>query len=216
MSLFGFLSKKPAEAPADRNDVMAKALHGIDEQIQMLTKKEEVLQRRVLECTKKAKAARKKEQAMPHLRHRKRVMKQIGLVNGQIDNLTNQRFALENATTVAESVKQMKAGNEALKKQGLDIDRMQDEMDDIADEMQKLDEVSDLMSQPLFGEQFDDDELFAEFEAETLEDEELGEDVELPDVPESEIQAPAAKEEEKEPAKAKATEQAELEDLAAW
>lgn len=220
MSLFGFLGKKKEEGSnPDRNEAMAKALQGIDDQVEMLSKKEKVLQRRIQECTKKAKAEKKKERKMPHLRHRKRIQKQVNLVTGQIDNLTSQRFALENATTVAESVKQMKAGNEALKKQGLDVDKMQDEMDDIAEEMQKLDEVSDLMSQPLFGEQLDDDELLQEFEEEMLEEgeeeeEAAGEQVEFPEVPTEEVQEPQAEEPERQQANKK--EEEELAELEAW
>eukprot|EP01147_Barroeca_monosierra_P008170 gene8170-10131_t len=183
MSLFGIVGKKKAQPPEQR-ETMAKALQSIDEQIDLLSKKEEVLQKRINDCTSKAKEVKKKERALPYLRQRKRIMKQVQLVTGQIDNLTSQRFALENATTIAETVKVMKQGNSALKNQGFDVDRLQDEMDDIQEEMQKLDEVTELMSQPMFGETLDDDELLREFEEEELED---LEDMELPDAPSSEL-----------------------------
>eukprot|EP00043_Microstomoeca_roanoka_P008237 m.79484 g.79484 ORF g.79484 m.79484 type:complete len:217 (-) comp14158_c0_seq1:467-1117(-) len=216
MSLFGFLGKptKKADTSVEKDAIMAKALQGIDEQIDLLTKKEEVLQRRVLDLTKKAKAAKKKEQALPHLRMRKRIMQQIDLVNGQVDNLTSQRFAVENAKTMAETIRTMKAGNDAVKQQGLDVDKMADDIDEMTEEMQKLQDVEELMSRPMFGTVMDDDDLLAEFEQEELElaeeEEEGAEEVEFPEVPAEDLVEPRA-------AKIKEdTEAKELEDLAMW
>jgi hypothetical protein len=85
--------------------------------------------------------------------------------------------------------------------------------------MEALEEVTDMLSQPMLGSQFDEDDLLAEFEQELEEDLEtelldtgVG-GVELPDAPLDLPDAPQAVPQA--PAQAQGDE-AELAELAAW
>merc|ERR1719495_1397369 len=104
-----------------------------------------------------------------------------------------------------------KANNE------LDVDKVHDMMDDIAEQQDVAKEISEAISNPVaFGQEFDEDELEAELDAlgEELELEEqelkLGPAVGLPEVPTAEPAKPA-------PARArKEEEDPDMAELAAW
>ncbi|KAJ8245003.1 hypothetical protein GJAV_G00276780 [Gymnothorax javanicus] len=97
-----------------------------------------------------------------------------------------------------------------------DIDKVDDLMQDITEQQELAQEISDAISRPVgFGEDYDEDELMAELEE--LEQEELDknlleiggtENVPLPNVPST---LPHEK-----PAKKKEEEEDEMKDLEAW
>ena len=150
------------------------------------------------------------------------IEKQVNLVAGQVNHLEAQKFSMENAAMIQGSVQAMMEGNRAMQQQGLDIDQLQDDMDEVVEMHQQVEEMGNLFTEPVYGQDLDDAELLEEFEQEMEEDaleegvnEAVGdatEDVsfDLPDAPTSELTQP-----EKEPAKAN-QEDAELADLAAW
>merc|ERR1712106_741255 len=138
-----------------------------------------------------------------------------------------QREALEGANTNTAVLTTMKAAADSLKiaNNELDVDKVHDMMDDIAEQQDVTKEISDAISNPVaFGQEFDEDELEAELDAlgdelELEEQEELdkqlldvGPAVGLPEVPTAEPAKPASV-----PARArKEEEDPDMAELAAW
>ncbi|XP_008632570.1 PREDICTED: charged multivesicular body protein 4b [Corvus brachyrhynchos] len=110
------------------------------------------------------------------------------------------------------AAKAMKAAHD-----NMDIDKVDELMQDIAEQQELADEISTAISKPVgFGEEFDEDELMAELEE--LEQEELDknlleisgpETVPLPNVPSISIPSKPAKKKEEE-------EDDDMKELEAW
>uniref|UniRef100_A0A8C6V5N6 Charged multivesicular body protein 4B n=1 Tax=Naja naja TaxID=35670 RepID=A0A8C6V5N6_NAJNA len=119
--------------------------------------------------------------------------KQLAQIDGTLSTIEFQREALENANTNTEVLKNMGFAAKAMKAahDNMDIDKVDELMQDIAEQQELADEISTAISKPVgIGEEFDDDELMAELEE--LEQEELDknlleisgpENVPLPNVP---------------------------------
>ncbi|KAG8517815.1 Charged multivesicular body protein 4b [Galemys pyrenaicus] len=140
--------------------------------------------------------------ALQALKRKKRYEKQLAQIDGTLSTIEFQREALENANTNTEVLKNMGYAAKAMKAAhdnmyvvpvggGGDIDKVDELMQDIADQQELAEEISTAISKPVgFGEEFDEDELMAELEE--LEQEELDknlleisgpETVPLPNVP---------------------------------
>merc|ERR550532_1794176 len=145
--------------------------------------------------------------------------KQLQQIDGTLSTIEMQREALEGANTNTAVLNTMNDAAKALKKANadLDVDKVHDMMDDIAEQQDVAKEISEAISSPVaFGQEFDEDELEAELDAlgEELELEEqlldVGPTVPLPDVPRAvpaKPQAAKAKKEEEDP---------DMAELAAW
>ncbi|KFO79494.1 Charged multivesicular body protein 4b, partial [Cuculus canorus] len=131
--------------------------------------------------------------ALQALKRKKRYEKQLAQIDGTLSTIEFQREALENANTNTEVLKNMGFAAKAMKAahDNMDIDKVDELMQDIAEQQELADEISTAISKPVgFGEEFDEDELLAELEE--LEQEELDknlleisgpETVPLPNVP---------------------------------
>lgn len=143
----------------------------------------------------------------------------LNQIDGTLSTIEFQREALENANTNTEVLKTMGYAAKALKSahQQLDVDDVHDMMDDISEQTELANEISDAISTSVgFGNDIDEDELEAELEE--LEQEELDENMlsistpapELPSVPDTELP-------ERTKAKPKAAaDEDDMAELAAW
>merc|ERR1711953_1355964 len=137
-----------------------------------------------------------------------------------------QREALEGANTNTAVLTTMNEAAKALKHAhaDMDVDKVHDMMDDIAEQQDVAKEISEAISNPVaFGQEFDEDELEAELDAlgEELELDEqqaldkqmldIGPSVGLPDIPTAEPARPAAAK-----APRKEEEDPDMAELAAW
>lgn len=115
---------------------------------------------------------------------------------GTLTTIEYQREALENANTNTEVLKIMGGAAKALKAahNNMDVDKVEDLMDEVREQQQIAEEISNVISNPIaFGQEVDEDELMKELEE--LEQEELdkqlletGEPAEtLPEVPTAEL-----------------------------
>merc|ERR1712203_848439 len=101
--------------------------------------------------------------------------KQLQQIDGTLSTIEMQREALEGANTNTAVLTTMNDAAKALKKANadLDVDKVHNMMEDIAEQQDVAKEISEAISSPVaFGQEFDEDELEAELDA-------LGEELEL-------------------------------------
>uniref|UniRef100_A0A9J8BSY3 Charged multivesicular body protein 4b n=1 Tax=Cyprinus carpio carpio TaxID=630221 RepID=A0A9J8BSY3_CYPCA len=193
MSVFGKLfggGGKGGKGPSPQ-----EAIQKLRETEEMLTKKQEYLEQKIDAelLTAKKNGTKNKRAALQALKRKKRYEKQLAQIDGTLSTIEFQREALENANTNTEVLKNMGLAAKAMKTahENMDIDKVDDLMQDITEQQELANEISDAISKPIgFGEDYDEDELLAELEE--LEQEELDknlleiggtEDVPLPSVP---------------------------------
>ncbi|CAG9765785.1 unnamed protein product [Ceutorhynchus assimilis] len=222
MSFFGKLfGGKKEEAPSTSD-----AIQKLRETQDLLTKKQEFLEKQIDDCLIVAKknASKNKRLALQALKKKKRLEKTLQQVDGTLTTLDLQKDALEGANTNAAVLISMRDAAAALKHahKNLDIDNVHDIMDDIAEQHDIANEISNAISNPVgFGEDIDEDELtkeLEELEAEEMEKElvEVPGPRKLPELPNAEdLEEAAAKEKVKKPAK-KVEDQDDLKELENW
>ncbi|KAG5838967.1 charged multivesicular body protein 4b-like [Anguilla rostrata] len=219
MSIFGKLfgsGGKGGKSPSTQ-----EAIQRLRETEEMLAKKQEFLEKKIDQelLIAKKNGTKNKRAALLALKRKKRYEKQLFQIDGTLSTIEFQRDALENANTNTEVLKNMGFASEALKHahDHMDIDKVDDLMQDITEQQELAQEISDAISKPVgFGEEFDEDELLAELEE--LEQEELDknlleirgtEDVPLPSVPSSSLPSRPAKKKEEE-------DEDDMKDLERW
>lgn len=137
--------------------------------------------------------------ALSALKRKKRYEQQLNQIDGTLTTLEYQREALENANTNTEVLKTMGIAANAFKKAhlDLDVDKVQDLKDDIAEQQEIANEISNVISSPIgLDAQLDEEDLLRELEEleqETLDDQLLNippaAALNLPNVPTGEIEA---------------------------
>uniref|UniRef100_UPI00358F70DC charged multivesicular body protein 4c-like isoform X5 n=1 Tax=Myxine glutinosa TaxID=7769 RepID=UPI00358F70DC len=213
-NIFGIGNKKQQGPSAQEG---AQELRETEE---MLTKKQEFLEGKIekeLETAKKNMKTNKRA-ARQALKRKKMYEKQLAQIDATLSTIEFQREALENANTNTEVLKSMGVAAKAMKSahQNMDMDKVDDLMSDIQEQLDLTQEISDAISRPVgFGQDVDEDELLAELE--DLEQEELDKDLlqvggqKLPSLPTAPLPsskaAPKQREEEDED---------DLKELAAW
>merc|ERR1712007_262637 len=156
---------------------------------------------------------------------------QLQQIDGTLSTIEMQREALEGANTNTAVLTTMNDAAKALKKANneLDVDKVHDMMDDIAEQQDVAKEISEAISNPVaFGQDFDEDELEAELnelemegdmeEQEKLEAEllDVGVADQLPETPREEPAAAVAKPAQVPKKKKVEEEDPDMAELAAW
>lgn len=202
---------------AEKGPTTGEAIQKLRETEEMLLKKQEFLEKKIdqeLSIAKKN-GTKNKRVALQALKRKKRYEKQLQQIDGTLSTIEFQREALENANTNTEVLKIMGHAAKALQSahHNMDVDKVHDLMDEVAEQQEIAKEISEAISHPVgFGNEVDEDEL--ERELEELEQEELDSqlvNVGVPDLPSPPTAVPRAK------AKAKAEEDDDdMKELAAW
>ncbi|XP_066543281.1 charged multivesicular body protein 4c [Amia ocellicauda] len=215
MSKISKLFKGPSSSK-NRGPSPQEAIHKLRETEEMLTKKQEYLEKRVEQEISIAKkhGTKNKRAALQALKRKKRFEQQLAQIDGTISTIEFQREALENANTNTEVLKNMGYAAKAIKgvHEKLDLDKIDTLMQDITEQQEVAQEISDAISRPVgFGEQFDEDELLAELEE--LEQEDLDQKMMkmggLPSVPSASLPS-------RQTSKKKVEDEEDMEMLAAW
>ncbi|XP_056374575.1 charged multivesicular body protein 4c isoform X2 [Hyla sarda] len=176
-----------------------EALFRLRETEDMLTKKQEYLEKKIEQelATAKRHGTKNKRAALQALKRKKRLEKHLTQIDGTLSTIEFQREALENSHTNTEVLKNMGYAAKAMKTvhKNMDLDKIDELMQDINEQQDVAQEISDAISRPVsFGEEFDEDELLAELEE--LEQEDLNSqmaNVKLPSVPSAKLPSrPAA------------------------
>ena len=155
----------------------------------MLEKRENFLESKIeKEVTeaKKKMAAKDKKGALMCLKRKKAYEAQRDKLSGARMNIESQVMALEGASVTSETIKAMKTGAQAMKSlnQNMKVEDVDTVVDDIREQMDVQNEITDAISQPL-GDIIDEDELLSELEG--LEQEEI--DAQLLNIPSTGITA---------------------------
>merc|ERR1711978_27603 len=133
----------------------------------MLMKKQDFLEKKIETevATARKNAKTNKRAALQALKRKKRYDSQLQQIDGTLSTIEMQREALEGANTNTAVLTTMNDAAKALKKANneLDVDKVHDMMDDIAEQQDVAKEISEAISNPVaFGQEYDDDELEAE------------------------------------------------------
>uniref|UniRef100_A0A0N4Z044 Charged multivesicular body protein 4b n=1 Tax=Parastrongyloides trichosuri TaxID=131310 RepID=A0A0N4Z044_PARTI len=209
-----FGSSKKQETPSTQESIQK-----LRETEEMLVKKQEFLEKKVETELNLAKqhGTKNKRAALQALKRKKQYEKQLIQLDGVLSTLDFQRQALENANTNANILQVLGDAAKALKKahNHMDIDQVHDLLEDVAEQNEIANEISDAISNPVgFRNEVDEGELLAELEE--LEQEELEKQLadvtpvigdRLPAVPTHELPATQQKKKEAD---------ADLDDLRAW
>ncbi|KAJ1858075.1 ESCRT-III subunit protein snf7 [Coemansia sp. RSA 2703] len=218
MKLF-FGGNKAKTTPKD-------AIITLRENLSMLEKRETHLQAKIDNETRIARAnvSSNKQAALMALKRRKMLEGQLEKLSGSRLTLEAQVMTIEGANVNLEMMKAMEKGKDAMKQihKDLDIDKVDTTMDEIREQMDLANGISEAISQPqLFGAEIDEDELTAELEG--LEQEELDKQllnaesapVALPHVPAQKQAQKQAQQKQAQPArKASVSEEDEDDELA--
>lgn len=220
MSLFTkVFGKKGDKAPTPQ-----EAIQRLRETEEMLQKKSDFLEKKIegeIAIAKKN-GTKNKRAALQALKRKKRYEKQLQQIDGTLSTIEFQREALENASTNTEVLRVMGDAAKALKSahKNMNVDDVHNLMDDVAEQQEIANEISDAISNPIgFGQDVDEDDLMAELEEleqEALEDKllDVGPAVDnLPSVP-SVLPAAAAK--AKKPVPAASADDDDMKELEMW
>jgi charged multivesicular body protein 4 len=175
-----------------------EAIQRLRETEEMLQKKSDFLEKKIENevATARKHGTKNKRAALQALKRKKRYEKQLTAIDGTLSTIEFQLETLENASTNTEVLKVMGEAAKALKQahKNMDVDDVHTLMDDVAEQQEIANEISDAISNPVgFGQDVDEDELMAELE--DLEQEELDKQLlevtgptadELPSVPTAE------------------------------
>ncbi|KAM8966626.1 charged multivesicular body protein 4c isoform 1-T1 [Pelodytes ibericus] len=170
-----------------------EALFKLRETEEMLTKKQDYLEKKIEQelATAKKHGTKNKRAALQALKRKKRLEKQLTQIDGTLSTIEFQREALENSHTNTEVLKNMGYAAKAMKTvhENMDLDKIDELMQDIHEQQDVAQEISDAISRPVgFGDEFDEYELLEELEE--LEQEELNKhmaNVTLPSVPSTKL-----------------------------
>lgn len=152
-----------------KKELPKKAIVELREHIQMLNKKRSHLESQIDDQDKLARKhiSTNKALAKNALKRKKGYEANLMKIENQIDSLETQLTAIESANLNLETMKAMKQGALAMKQihGEYDVDKVENTMDDIREQVELADEISEAISRPVGGEYVDEDELDEELAA---------------------------------------------------
>jgi len=207
----------------DKAPTPQEAIQRLTETEEMLQKKSDFLEKKIEQeiAIARKNGTKNKRAALMALKRKKRYEKQLQQIDGTLSTIEFQREALQNATTNTEVLRVMGDAAKAMKAahKNMNVDDVHNLMDDVAEQQEIANEISEAISNPVgFQQDVDEDDLLAELEE--LEQQDLEEKLldvgptvdQLPSVPAAPVpssRVPAAKVSSK-------ADDDEMNELAAW
>lgn len=152
-----------------KKELPKKAIIELREHIQMLNKKRSHLEQQISDQDSLARKyiTTNKSLAKNALKRKKGYENNLMKIENQIDTLENELTAIEGANLNLETMKAMKQGAQAMKQihGEYDVDKVENTMDDIREQVELADEISEAISRPVGTEFVDEDELDEELAA---------------------------------------------------
>lgn len=173
-----------------KKDLPKKAIVELREHISTLNKKKNHLQQQMDDqdqIARKYVASKQTNLAKNALKRKKGYETNLIKVENQIETLETQLISIEGANLNLETMKAMKQGATAMKQihGEYNVDKVEETMDEIREQVELADEISDAISRPVGNEYVDEDELdeeLAELERENKEDEQQQQTHKVPKV----------------------------------
>ena len=165
-NIFGRAPKKVTKAEKPKS--MAESMKVIDDTIKSNEKREAHLNTKIMQQLKlaKAKSAKgDKRGAILCLKRKKMYQAEVDKINNILATLEQQKFTLENAATnavVVGAMQESKAGLQSITA-SMDVDNVTELMDDLQENMDMGEEISNALGQQM-GDTVDDDELLGELD----------------------------------------------------
>ena len=165
-NIFGRTPKKVTKAEKPKS--MAESMKVIDDTIKSNEKREAHLNTKIMQQLKlaKAKSAKgDKRGAILCLKRKKMYQAEVDKINNILATLEQQKFTLENAATnavVVGAMQESKAGLQSITA-SMDVDNVTELMDDLQENMDMGEEISNALGQQM-GDTVDDDELLGELD----------------------------------------------------
>lgn len=175
MSLFGKIFGGKSSKPEPTTQGALQDLGGMEE---LLIKKQEYLNRQIETSVLTAKkyVATNKRLALKALKEKKVHEKNLEQIEGILNTIHHQKSSLENAALHAEVLGVMTKTSAALKTthKGMDVDKVHDLMEEIAEQQEVSNEITQAISNPIgLQTDVDDEDLMKELEE--MEEAELNE-----------------------------------------
>lgn len=162
-------------AGKQKKELPKKAIVDLREHIATLNKKSTYLESQIKEQENNARkyVTTNKNLARQALKKKKKLEADLVKIENQIESLETQLTAIESANLNLETMKAMKQGAKAIKQihNDFDIDKVDETMDDIREQVEVSEEISEAISRPLGNDYVDEDELDEELAA--LQEEEI-------------------------------------------
>lgn len=174
--LFGGGEKKepvvvaPA-ATAPNNGSVAGGVERLDGTIELLEKREAVLEKKCEQELLKAKAFMEKKNkngALQCMKRKKMYEEQLSNIAAQKANMETMKFAIQNTAMnkeVLDAQRRAAMDLQRMNKQ-MNAEQVEEDMDKLRDAMDQAKTVVDVLTQPLDDQMLDEDELMGELEAE--------------------------------------------------
>lgn len=161
--LFGGNSQQKKDAPK-------KAIIELREHILTLGKKRDHLEQQMADqdsLARKYVASKQTALAKSALKRKKGYETNLVKVENQIETLTTQLDSIEGANLNLETMKAMKQGAKVMKQMHgeYNVDKVEDTMEEIREQVELADEISEAISRPVGAEYIDEDELEEELAA---------------------------------------------------
>ncbi|KAH3670724.1 hypothetical protein OGAPHI_001239 [Ogataea philodendri] len=161
--------------PKQKKELPKKAIVELREHISTLNKKSAFLETQIQEqdAIARKNVTSNKNLAKMALKKKKKLETDVLKIENQVESLETQLNAIESANLNLETMKAMKQGAKAMKQMHGDfnVDKVDQTMDDIREQVELSEEISDAISRPLGNDLVDEDELDEELAA--LQQEEL-------------------------------------------
>jgi vacuolar-type H+-ATPase subunit I/STV1 len=168
----------PAVAPRATTSTV-DAIQRLQESEDLLSKRRDLLEKKIAAELNKAKEYQKKNNkkgALAALRQKKMYEGQLEQIDNSLARLGEQRAALENLSSQAEVINALKVGADASKgaMKAMKIDQVDQVLDDINEANDQMKQIQDALAMPTgLGAEMDEDDLLQELE--DLEEEHIDE-----------------------------------------
>ncbi|ODV85872.1 hypothetical protein CANARDRAFT_7235 [[Candida] arabinofermentans NRRL YB-2248] len=146
-----------------KKELPKKAIVELREHISTLNKKTSYLETQIKEHenTARKNITTNKNLARLSLKKKKKLEGDLEKIENQIESLETQLTAIESANLNLETMKAMKQGAKAMKQihGDFNVDKVDQTMEDIREQVELSEEISDAISRPLGNDLIDEDEL---------------------------------------------------------
>ena len=170
-----------------------EVLHKNKKTVETLEKRIAHLEQKIKNEVKLAKIKIKnnnKQKALLNLKKKKMYQKQIENLTAQMFNLEQQSIVLEGSILNNQVFDTMNTSKNTLKRvnRNVNVDTVEDLMDNLNTQMSEVEEVNQVLSQPIDNDDYDEDELLKELESDSETTEETNKEImtteiNLPNVP---------------------------------